>query len=111
MKARRAGQRRQLIALQEKRDVETTSGFTSDWTTYDEVWASVEPVTASPAERATANTTQVPMTHLVEIDFDDRVKAEHRVLFNARPLYLVGPPQNLEERNKTLVLVCEERAA
>lgn len=111
MKARRAGQRRQLIALQEKVDVATTSGFTSTWTTYAEAWASIEPVTASPAERPTANTSQAPMTHLVETDFDERIKVAHRVLFNTRALYIVSEPQNLEERNKTVVLVCEERAA
>lgn len=112
MKARRAGQRRHLIALQEKVSVETTGGFREDWTTYAEAWASIEPVTASPSERPVAETSQAPMTHLVETDYDDRVTVAHRVLFNStRALYIVAEPQNIEERNKTLVLVCEERAA
>ncbi|MGE0460902.1 MAG: phage head closure protein [Vicinamibacterales bacterium] len=108
---RRAGSRRHWIALQSGVDTKGPTGFTTAWTSYLETWASVEPITTSPTERPVANTAQVPATHRVELDYDDRVRATHRVLFNSRALHIVGPPQNVEERNKTLVLVCEERAA
>ena len=58
-----------------------------------------------------ASTTQAPATHLVTLDYDARIKATHSVLFGTRRLHIVGPPQNVDERNVTLVLPCEERAA
>jgi SPP1 family predicted phage head-tail adaptor len=111
LRARRAGARRHWIALQSGVNTKTSTGFTTAWTTYASTWASVEPITAAPTERPVANTTQTPATHLVTIDYDDRVRVVHRVLLNARPLYIVGPLQNIEERNRTLVIPCEERAA
>lgn len=111
MKMRRAGQRRHFVALQSKVDTATTTGFTSEWTTYVEAWAAVEPVSGGATERPVAHTTQTPATHLVELDYDARATTQHRVLFDGRALYIVNPPQNVEERSRAMVLACEERAA
>ena len=51
---------------------------------------------------------QVPVTHLVEIDYRDDVRAAHRVVPNGRYLYIRGL-QNVDERNVTWQLSCEER--
>lgn len=108
---RRAGERRHRVALQSVAETATSTGFTETWTTYATVWAAVLPAAAGPSERPMAQTTQTPITHIVEIDYRADIEQNHRVLFRStRPLYIVGQ-QNIEERNKTLVLSCEERAA
>ena len=72
------------------------------------MWAAVLPVEVSAVERQSANTLQVPVTHLVEIDYRDDVRAAHRVVLNGRYLYIRGL-QNVDERNVTWQLSCEER--
>lgn len=107
---RRAGDRRHKVALQSiPTTTPTSTGFTGTWTTYASVWAAVRPAGPGLNERIAATTTQAPITHEVEIDYRDDVEQTHRVLLNStRALYLAGQ-QNVEERNKTLVLWCEER--
>lgn len=109
---RRAGQRRHSVELQAITGrTAAGDGYVDAWETYATVWASVEPATASAVERLTAQTQQVPITHIVELDYRDDVLAKHRVLFReTRALYIRGI-QNVEERDKTVVLSCEERAA
>lgn len=110
LKPRRAGARRHQVALQSITGrTASGDGYIDTWATYATVWASVVPATASATERRTAETQQVPITHMVEIDYLSTVKAKHRVLFGTRPLYIRGI-QNEEERNKTLALSCEERS-
>ena len=106
-----AGTRRHKVALQSVSQQATSTGFAETWTTYASVWASVQPASAGPSERPMAQTTQAPITHLVEIDYRDDLTQSDRVLFGGtRPLYIVGQ-QNIDERNITLRLSCEERAA
>ena len=109
LRARRAGERRHQVTLQRVTGrVAAGEGHEDTWSTYGTVWASVSPVEVSAAERQTANTLQVPVTHLVEIDYRSDVRAAHRVELNGRYLYIQGL-QNVDERNVTWVLSCQER--
>ena len=108
--SRRAGHRRHQVALQHTTRATSATGFTDTWATYATVWASVEPAAAARVERLVSNTLTVPVSHLVTIDYRDDVVAKDRVLFGSRALFIQGW-QNDEERNKTLTLACEERAA
>lgn len=107
---RRAGERRHYVALQSITGrVASGDGYLDTWATYDSVWASVVPATASAVERLTGQTLETPITHLVELDYRDDLLSQHRVLFGTRPLYIRGM-QNQDERNRTWCLSCEERA-
>lgn len=108
---RRAGSRRHSVALQSSTRTLLPNGYRDDWTTYATVWASVQPVTASQVERQVSNTLQVPISHLVEVDYRSDVRTTHRVLLNGTRALFIQGWQNVDERNKTLVLACEERAA
>lgn len=106
---RRAGHRRHQVTLQRvSARVAAGEGHQDTWSTYGTVWAEVAPVEVSASERQTANTLQVPVTHLVEIDYRADVRAAHRVVLNGRYLYIQGL-QNLDERNVTWRLSCQER--
>lgn len=107
---RRAGNRRHQVALQHKTVATSTTGFTEPYATYATVYAEVLPAGAAPVERSIAATRQTPITHLVELDYRSDLVATDRVLLGSRALYVQGV-QNVEERNKTHVLSCEERAA
>jgi len=107
---RRAGERRHQVALQSVTRANASEGYTETWTTYATVWASVTPATASQIDRTVSNTVQTPVSHLVEVDYRSDIRANHRVLFGARPLYIRGL-QNVGERNITHMLACEERAS
>jgi SPP1 family predicted phage head-tail adaptor len=112
MLRRRAGQRRHWVELQSITGrTASGDGYLDTWTTYARSWASVEPATASAVERLTANTQQVPVTHVVTLDYRSDLLAKHRVrVGGTRALYIRGI-QNDEERNRTFTLSCEERAS
>lgn len=109
---RRSGERRHRVALQSITGRSASGdGYTDTWATYATVWAEVRPAPASSSDRAVAQTQQTPITHLVALDYRSDIKARHRVLLkDTRALYIRGL-QNEDERNVTLVLSCEERAA
>lgn len=110
LSARRAGLRRHQVTLQRVSGrVAAGDGHQDTWSDYATVWASVVPVTASAVERQVASTLQVPVTHAVEIDYRDDVRAAHRVKFGASRYLYVRGLQNVDERNVTLSLACEER--
>jgi SPP1 family predicted phage head-tail adaptor len=85
-------------------------GYTDTWATLVTVWASVVPATARDLERAVAGTVQSSATHLVTIRYLAGVTTKTRVLFGTRTLQVTGV-QNPEERNISLVLVCQEVVA
>lgn len=102
---------RHRVALQRPTRTPTTEGFAETWDSYaSSVAAAVEPATPSRVERQVAATVQTPISHIVTIRYRSGVLAKDRVLFGTRPLYIMGM-QNPEERNRWLVLACEERAA
>lgn len=108
---RRAGERRQVVALQAvTARTASEDGYTETWTTYARVRAAVLPQAASSSDRLVAHTTETPITHTVELDYREDLAVAHRLLLGTRPLYIRGW-QNVDERNRTLILSCEERVA
>lgn len=84
-------------------------GFTQTWTNLDpaRVSAAIQPATARDLERIVANTEQSKASHLVTIRYHSGVTTETRILFGTRILQVTGI-QNPDERNISLILVCEE---
>lgn len=109
---RRAGTYRHQVELQRIASrTASGDGYLNTWETYATVPASVQPATAEAVERVSAGTTVAAVTHLVEMDYRAAVRPQHRVWFkSARALYITGI-QNVDERDITHVLICEERAA
>jgi head-tail adaptor len=106
---RRAGARRHQVALQAITNrAALGEGYVDTWTTYATVYAAIMPATASQVERSTSQTLQTPISHLVETDYRADVTTAHRLQFGTRYLYIRGL-QNIDERNWTLMLACEER--
>jgi SPP1 family predicted phage head-tail adaptor len=106
----RAGELRHLITLQTPSPAtpDGDGGYTEDpWTTLATVWASIVPATARDLERVVAGTVQSSATHLVTIRYLAGVTTKTRVVFGTR-LFSVTGVQNPEERNISLVLVCQE---
>ena len=111
MKPRRAGEYRTFVVVQEQVETSTTTGFTKDWVPVVEGWAKVEPAQAAANKRQVGETTDAPTTHLVTLDYHERLAPKQRVMLEGgrRFLYVVGAPQDLEERHVTTLLSCEER--
>jgi head-tail adaptor len=107
---RRGGTRRHLVSLQAITGrVASGDGYLNTWTSYGTAYASVQPATASAVERLTAGTLETPITHIVEMDYRAAIRPQHRVwLQESRALYIRGM-QNVDERDMTTVLLCEER--
>jgi SPP1 family predicted phage head-tail adaptor len=101
---------RHKIELQRSVNVVTPEGYTTDWDTYATMRAAVEPATPKDVENFVGATITTPISHLVTMRYRAGVKAEDRVLFRARALYIAGM-QNPKEANRELVLACQERAA
>jgi SPP1 family predicted phage head-tail adaptor len=107
------GALRHRITLQTPTSVsDGDSGFIDRWppdggTTLATVWASIVPATARDLERVVAGTVQSSATHLVTIRYLAGVTTKTRVVFGSRLLSVTGM-QNPEERNISLVLVCQE---
>ncbi len=83
---------------------------------YDETWidatpaawdVSVTPATARDLEQAAAGTVTSKATHLVSGRYRPDISTLSRVLFNGRPLNVVGVT-NVQERGIRLELVCVE---
>jgi SPP1 family predicted phage head-tail adaptor len=107
---RKAGDQRHRVALQAITGrTASGDGYVDTWTTYATVWASVVPATAAAVERLVGETQQVPITHLVDLDYREDLSAKHRILMDSRKLYIRGI-QNQDERNWKYTLSCEERA-
>jgi SPP1 family predicted phage head-tail adaptor len=105
----RAGELRHLITLQTPSTAtpDGDGGFTNTWADLATVWASIVPATARDLERVVAGTVQSSATHLVTIRYLAGVTTKTRVVFGSR-LFSVTGVQNPDERNISLVLVCQE---
>jgi SPP1 family predicted phage head-tail adaptor len=104
------GSLRHQVSLQNPPPAATPDGdggYTETPVTFATVWASIVPATAHDLERAVAGTVQSSATHLVTIRYLAGVTTKTRVLFGTRTLQVTGV-QNPDERNISLVLVCQE---
>jgi head-tail adaptor len=72
-----------------------------------EWWASITPATAADLERIAAGTVVASATHIVRMRYHPGVTLRTTVRFGTRSLQVTGL-QNVEERNRELVLVCRE---
>lgn len=126
-----AGKRRHLATFQTPFGdpvADDDGGFTQAWTalTPDE-WVSIAPATQRDVrdlERRAAGTTVTVATHLVVMNYRDDVTSQCRLLFNklgvaavdddgnptdeSRIFNVAGDPQNTEERDVELRMLCTE---
>jgi SPP1 family predicted phage head-tail adaptor len=72
-----------------------------------DVWGRVEPLAAGDVERVTGSTVEATVTHLITVPFHPQITVQTRVTYHGR-LFLVQSVRNLDERNITLELTCEE---
>ncbi len=117
----RAGKLNQLVRIQNPDLVDDSSGGGkkpnpagdgSGWKdSGPKVWAGIDEFSAR--ERLAAGQQQSGLTHKVRLRFTDEVNARSRILFGTilggRKLYVVGPPINHGQKNRELLLTCEER--
>jgi SPP1 family predicted phage head-tail adaptor len=85
-------------------------GYTEEWTPLDPPngWAAIEPATQRSLERVTASfTVQAIATHVVTLDYHPTLNIEARVFYHGRQ-FQIHAIQNVDERNRQLVLVCSE---
>jgi head-tail adaptor len=87
-------------------------GFTESWTDADPpTWAvNLAPATAGDGETAIAGTVLPTMTHLARGRYHPGVTTQARLVFEGRVLNILTV-RNLEERNRTLEVVCTEVGA
>ena len=87
-------------------------GFTQGWTDLAPrvLHVSIEPATARDLERLAAGTNISSASHIVKAPYHPGVTTKTRLTFNDRTLH-VASVINPEERNRELVLVCEEVVA
>lgn len=103
----RAGQLRHRVDLQ--RATVTVSGQrapANTWKTLETVWARVEPLTGR--EQLLAQQADARQTHRITIRYRDGLTTRDRVRFGTRGFNILSIA-NDEERNRLLVLMCEER--
>lgn len=70
-------------------------------------YCAIRPASQRELERRTAGTTLTSTSHIVEGDYRPDITTGTQIVFNGRTLY-VNSVQNLEERNRALVLLCNE---
>ena len=103
-----SGDLRHRVELQQRVKSRNAVGEeTYSWLTYATVWAAVEPLTGRELYEAQQISAEV--TVRVRVRYLKSVSVEHRVLFDSRG-FNVNFVQNIEERNRELVLLCKEAA-
>lgn len=102
----RAGQLRHRVTIQQRTDADDgAGGLTITWTPLTVLWASVAPQTGR--ETIAARQVTPAMTHLVRLRYYAGLTTKHRVVLDGRALDILAI-QNVEERNRELVLSCQE---
>jgi len=104
------GSLRHVVTLQTPTTVpDGDGGFTTTWATLlANVPAEIKPAGERDLERTIASTVQSTATHIVTIRYLAGVTTQTRVLFGAREFSVTGVA-NPQERDISLVLVCQER--
>jgi len=107
----RAGALRHQVTLEQPGAAvpDGEGGYTETWTalTPSPVWAAIQPASARDLERVFAGASQATASHLVTLRYHAGVTTATRLTFGTRVFAITGV-QNLDERNKELVLACEE---
>ncbi|MET4163728.1 SPP1 family predicted phage head-tail adaptor [Marinobacterium sp. MBR-111] len=82
---------------------------TDDWQPVPglvDIWANVKPITGR--ERWASQHVTNTATLAVTIRYRDDITPDMRIAFGNMRLEIVGPPINLDNRNRELVITCEE---
>ena len=106
----KAGQLRHRIALHTPTNVpDGDGGYTETWTalTPPELWAAIQPATATTLERLVANTVESTATHVVTIRYHDGITPTTRITHRGRYLF-VRDLVNVDEVGDSMLLACEE---
>lgn len=87
-------------------------GFTEAWAplTPSPVWCALRQPSAFDLERVQAGSVQATATHLVSMRYHAGVTTQTRLTVGSRQLQVTGI-QNVDGRNRELVLVCVEAGA
>ncbi len=100
------GEMKHRIAIETKtRVTDGMGGGTITWANFSTVWSKIEPRSAN--ETFWAKHLEHRVTHKITIRYLAGVTSEMRIVFGARVFQIKGV-RNLEERNRWLVLDCEE---
>lgn len=105
------GQMRHRVAIANPtRTADGDGGYTDTWVAADPspVWARIDVATASNIERLVGNTIEAPISHIVTMRWHDGVTTRSRLTYDGRAFNVRGL-QNIQERDRWLVLACEER--
>lgn len=104
---------RHLVAMQFPGTTADATGYVvPTWTTAANVYARIEPLTVR--ERLLAGERQSEMSHRIIIRYSPELSAldgTWRVLYGSRVFLLDGAPINRDERNRSVEMMCIERAA
>ena len=106
----RAGRLRHSIEIQSPTGDQNTVGErVTNWSTVDTVRADIEPI--SVAEQLAAAQRQDSTSHKIRIRWHSSLAAmdaSWRVKYGTRIFTIDGPPMNIRERNREVVLMCTE---
>lgn len=106
-----AGQLRKRIELQQRSGAQDEYGQQlTGWTLLFTTWAQIEPMSGAQLDRARSiyNETSHRVTLRWRAQLNDiRQVGSYRVVYAGR-IFDVGASMNLDERNRTVVLLCAE---
>jgi SPP1 family predicted phage head-tail adaptor len=101
-----AGKLRHRITIQQKGAGRTSSGAEQEqWSTFAQTWAGFDP--RSGQEFVAAGQLQGKSITAITIRYRAEIKAKMRVLFGTR-IFDIQWIKNVEERNREMLLICEE---
>jgi SPP1 family predicted phage head-tail adaptor len=103
----RAGRMDKRVEIQQPVSVpDGAGGQTVTWTTFDTIWASIEPLQGQ--EYIAAQQMQTAVTHRLRIRYLEGITAAMRVKFGAR-VFQIQSILNYNERNAEMQLMCVEQ--
>lgn len=105
----RAGRLRHRVWIENPTEVDSGDGLglVRTWNKVQEIYAAVEPI--GSRERLQNNQIEAGITHRVTSRYTASLTTKSRLLFRGRYLHVVGPPINTDERDREVVVNCEER--
>ena len=92
-------------------NVDAYGSVTAAYSTIFFRWAKVRPVRGREPYVNDQRLAEMDLVVSLRYDSDTRtISAKHRILYGSRELEIVGPPINVEEKNKEIRLFCKELA-
>lgn len=104
----RAGQLRHLATVEQPTRSQAASGQpTITWSTLAQTYVKICPL--SGRDLWNAQQIQPDLTHRIEARWIDGVTSDMRLTVGSRVFHIAEPPENVEERNILLRMLCIER--